>query len=78
MASKTTAVIGDRTSQRGASRQMDLFGHGLAHARAGAPAWLDLPKDTRGTVVGLIMQLILEHAQTSAEPSETVEAGHDR
>jgi hypothetical protein len=57
---------------------MDLFRGGLTDASAGAPAWLDLPKDAQDALVDLMTQLILEHARTSAVPSETVEAGDDR
>ena len=44
---------------------MDLFRGGPADARGGAPVWLDLPKDAQDALVGLMMQLILEHARTS-------------
>ena len=59
-------------------QQMDLFRGGPADAGAGAPVWLDLPKDARDALVGLMMQLILEHARTSTRVVGTVEAGHDR
>jgi hypothetical protein len=68
----------DRSAQRLGPQQMDLFMGGLADASAGAPAWPDLPKDAQDAVVGLMAQLILEHARPSAGPSETVEAGDDR
>jgi hypothetical protein len=68
----------DRSSGRLGPQQMDLFRGGLADASAGAPAWLDLPKDAQDALVGLMTQLILEHARTSAMPSEAVEAGDDR
>ncbi|MGY3622400.1 hypothetical protein [Bradyrhizobium sp. USDA 10063] len=48
---------------------MDLFASGRA---AGAPAWPDLPRDTREALVGLMTRLILDHARA------TTKAGHDR
>ena len=59
-------------------QQLDRFRGGSADARAGAPAWLDLPKDAQDALVGLMTRLILEHARTSARWSETVETGDDR
>jgi NAD dependent epimerase/dehydratase family enzyme len=40
-----------------------------------APDWTDVPKDAREALVGLMMRLILEHAQMAA-PTK-IEAGHD-
>ncbi len=77
MACKTTSAIGDRTRKRAAPRQLDLFRGVLAQTSAGGPAWPDLPEGTRGTLVGLMTQLILEHAQANARRS-AAEAGHDR
>ena len=40
------------------------------------PAWRDLPEETRDTLTGLMVRLILEHAQISS-PDLRTEAGHD-
>ena len=53
---------------------MDLFPGPRA---AVAPDWPDPPEDARETLIGLMMRLILEHAQAVAAPT-TAEAGHDR
>jgi hypothetical protein len=68
----------DRSHRRLGPQQMDLFRGGPADASGGAPVWLDLPKDAQDALVGLMMQLILEHARTSTVSFGTVEAGHDR
>ena len=79
MARKTmVSVIGDRTRKQVASQQMDLFRVALTEASVSGPAWPDLPESARNVLVGLMTQLILEHARTSAMPSEAVEAGDDR
>jgi hypothetical protein len=71
MVRKTTASAnGVRRKRRLPPQQMDLFSRGAA---ASAPNWLDLPKDAREALIGLMTRLILAHAQTT-----TMEAGHDR
>ncbi len=77
MARKTTSVIGDRPRKRVPPRQMDLFGGAVAETGADGLAWLNLPEDTRGTLVGLMTQLILEHARVNTTPSAAGEASHD-
>lgn len=62
-----------RLQQRDRSQQIDLF-DGVTLAQT--PAWRDLPEETRGTLTGLLAQLILEHAQISS-PALRTEAGHD-
>ena len=75
MAQKTTAsAIGVRRKRRPRSEQMDLF---ASRRGAGAPDWPDLPKDARETLVGLMTQLILDHAHVAAGPT-TVGGGRDR
>ena len=75
MTRKTTASgIEVRRKRRHGSQQMDLFAIGRG---AGAPDWPDLPKDARETLIGLMMRLMLEHAQAAAMPT-TAEADHDR
>lgn len=68
----------DRSNHRPGPQQMELFQGGLADAGVGAPAWPDLPTDAQDALVGLMTQLILEHARMSAGPSEMVEASDDR
>ena len=60
--------------QRGdRSQQSDLFDDVTSTQ---TPAWQDLPEETRTTLTGLMMRLILEHAQISS-PTLQTEAGHD-
>jgi len=70
MARKTTASVSVDRRKRLAAQQMDLFARRSA---AGAPSWLDLPKDARQSLVGLMTRLILEHVRT-----KTMGDGHDR
>jgi hypothetical protein len=73
MARKTIATaIGARREQSSEAQQMDLF---AMRRVANVPDWTDLPKDAREALVGLMMRLILEHAQMAA-PTK-MEAGHD-
>ena len=41
------------------------------------PDWSDLPEDARGTLLGLMTRLILDHAQAAVTLIKA-EAGHDR
>jgi hypothetical protein len=45
----------------------------VADRVSGAPAWRELPREAQATLVNLMMQLILEHAQRRA-----VAPGHCR
>jgi hypothetical protein len=74
----TTSAIGDRPRKRVASQQMDLFRGALAETSARGPAWPDLPEGARDALVGLMTQLILEHARVNAMQSAAAEASHDR
>ena len=74
---RKTSAIGDRPRKRVASQQMDLFRGALAETSASGPAWPDLPEGARDALVGLMTQLILEHARVNAMQS-AAEAGHDR
>jgi hypothetical protein len=56
---------------------MDLFGSSVADKASGAPAWRELPREAQATLVNLMMQLILEHAQRRAVAPGTMEASHD-
>ena len=62
-----------RLQQSDRSKQIDLF-DGVMPTQT--PAWQDLPEETRDTLTGLMVQLILEHAQISS-PALQTEAGHD-
>jgi hypothetical protein len=62
-----------RLQQSDRSRQIDLF-DGVTPMQT--PAWRDLPKETRDTLTGLMVRLILEHAQISS-PALRTGAGHD-
>ena len=62
-----------RLQQSDRSQQIDLFG-GVTPTQT--PAWRDLSEETRDTLTGLMVRLILEHAQISS-PALRTEAGHD-
>lgn len=53
-------------------QQVDLFGSGLSNGTMGAPAWPELQAEARAT----LMQLILDHAATTATPLAK-EVSHD-
>jgi hypothetical protein len=56
--------------------QIDLFRSGLSNDASGAPAWLELPAEARAALTSLMMQLILDHAATTATP-RAKEVSHD-
>jgi len=58
------------------AQQLDLFGGDRRRSIVDTPAWPELPAETRATLTGLMMRLILEHANGSRARS-TREAGHD-
>ena len=60
----------------GPSQQLDLFGGDRPSALVDTPASLELPAETRATLTGLMMRLILEHAGAKRSGSPR-EAGHD-
>ena len=75
MVRKTTvSAIGIRSKSWSGSQQMDLFASSGAVV---APDWSDLPEDARGTLLGLMTRLILDHAQAAATVI-MAEGGHDR
>jgi hypothetical protein len=43
----------------------------------GAPAWRELPREAQDTLVSLMTQLMLEHAQRQPSTQVSVEASHD-
>jgi hypothetical protein len=75
MAKKTAAsTIGLRRKRRPVAEQMDLF---ASRRGTRAPEWPDLPTDAQETLVGLMTQLILDHARAAAGPT-IAGGGHDR
>jgi hypothetical protein len=56
--------------------QIDLFRSGLSNDASGAPAWPELPAEARAALTSLMMQLILDHAATTATP-RAKEIDHD-
>jgi hypothetical protein len=55
---------------------MDLFRSGLSNDASSAPAWPELPAEARAALTSLMMQLILDHAATTATP-RAKEVDHD-
>ena len=56
-----------RPRRSGSPQQIDLFdGASLMEA----PAWRELPEETRGALTGLVARLILEYAQANARRTE--------
>jgi hypothetical protein len=62
--------------QRRKPEQMDLFGSDQSSVVIGAPAWPDLPAETRRTLTTLIARLILEHLDKRRAGAQ-MEADHD-
>ena len=56
-------------------QQIDLFERNPGGEEIGAPAWLELPAETRNALTSLMARLILEHAGKNLAASK--EAGHD-
>ena len=67
----------DHRNRRLGPQQMDLFGSSAPDGVSGAPAWRELPQEAQATVVSLMMQLILEHAQSRAATPGAMEGSHD-
>ena len=57
-------------------QQIDLFERNPGGEMIGAPAWLELPAETRNALTSLMARLILEHAGKNQATSK-MEAGHD-
>ena len=78
--SRQTAMPGSgyRHNQqpRPPEQQMDLFGSGLLNSAISAPAWSELPAESRAALTILMTQLMLDHAATMATPPAK-EVGHD-
>ena len=60
----------------GPAQQLDLFVDDRPRTIVDTPAWPELPAETRATLTGLMVRLILEHAGASRAGSPP-EAGHD-
>ena len=58
-------------SSRRPAQQMDLFESNQPDGAIGAPAWPDLPGEAQATLISLMTQLILEHAQRQASAPAT-------
>jgi len=67
---------GYRPNRRPRPQQMDLFGDRLSNSAIGAPAWAELPAETRAALTSLMTRLILGHAATTATPRAN-EVSHD-
>jgi hypothetical protein len=61
--------------QGGGPQQIDMFEQDPCGGMIGAPAWLELPAETRNALTSLMAGLILEHAGKNQAASK--EAGHD-
>ena len=66
MTENTTAPATRKRRTRLAAEQLDLL---VSGALIGSPNWLDLPKETRELLVGLMTRLILEHVHTAKLPA---------
>jgi hypothetical protein len=58
------------------AQQLDLFGGDRPRVIVATPAWQELSAETRATLTGLMVQLILGHTGTNRSGSPR-EAGHD-
>jgi hypothetical protein len=69
MLGKPTVPKGDRRQKQPRSaRQMDMFTGFAVDAAANLPRWTDLPQNAQAALIGLMTQLILDHAQASKMP----------
>jgi hypothetical protein len=59
---------------RSLPQQIDPFGDD--RHMADAPAWPELPAETRAALISLMTRLILDHADQN-QTGSTTEAGHD-
>jgi hypothetical protein len=57
-------------SRQSLAEQVDLF---VSQSRGVGPAWTDLPKEARETLVGLMTQLLLGHGRAA----KMEDADHD-
>jgi hypothetical protein len=60
----------------GPAQQLDLFGGDHPRVIVATPTWRELSAETRATLTGLMVQLILGHAGTN-RPGSPRETGHD-
>ena len=64
---------GRRQTQPCSARQMDMFTGFAVDAAASLPRWTDLPQNAQAALIGLMTQLMLDHAQAS----KMLEVGDD-
>ena len=57
-------------------QQLDLFGGDRPRVIVAAPTWQELSAETRATLTGLMVQLILGHVGAN-RPGSPRETGHD-
>jgi hypothetical protein len=74
--SRTECRIKRAGHRSGPAQQLDLFGGDRPGAIVDTPAWPELPAEAREALTGLMVRLILEHADRSRAGSPR-EAGHD-
>jgi hypothetical protein len=64
MLGKPTIPKGGRCQKQPRSaRQMDMFTGFAVDAAASLPRWTDLPQNAQAALIGLMTQLMLDHAQ---------------
>ena len=74
--SRTECRIKRVSNLPGSAQQLDLFGGDRPRVIVATPAWRELPAETRATLTGLMVQLILGHAGAN-RPGLPREVGHD-
>jgi hypothetical protein len=74
MTENTTAPAIRKRRRRLAAEQLDLL---VSGAFIGTPNWLDLPKEARELLVGLMTRLILEHVRTAKLPAKVIGGGDE-
>jgi hypothetical protein len=74
--SRTECRIKRASHLPGPAQQLDLFGGDRPRTIVAMPAWRELPAETRVTLTGLMVRLILGHAGAN-RPEPPQEAGHD-
>jgi hypothetical protein len=64
----TISMGGRRQKQPPGAHQMDMFTGLAIDAAASLPRWTDLPQNAQAALIGLMTQLMLDHAQASKMP----------
>ena len=60
----------------GPAQQLDLFGGDRPRVMVATPVWQELSAETRATLTGLMVQLILRHVAAN-RPGSPRETGYD-